>query len=96
MTDLEEIIAEINRIDGCGVTKSRVVAVLRSQVGKRVYFAKGVLTLPQQIALAADLLKSMPRNAARDSLMIRLRVSRAVAYELIRRALNAPQQEALL
>jgi hypothetical protein len=87
MTDLEEIIAEINRIDGCGVTKSRVVAVLRSQVGKRVYFAKGVLTLPQQIA---------PRNAARDALMIRLRVSRAVAYELIRRALNAPQQEALL
>ena len=99
MTDLEMIIDEINRIDGCDVTKLRVIAVLRSQVGRRIYFAKGVLSTPQQVAMAVSMLAAgMPRNAIRDALMTRLRVSRDVAYDLIRKALAArgQRQKALL
>jgi hypothetical protein len=87
------IIDEIMHIDGCETTKSRAVAVLRTQAGLRVYFAKGVLSRPQQIKLAADLLKTMPRNAVRDALMARLRISRGIAYELINRALKAPRAQ---
>lgn len=94
MTDLELMIAEIERIDGCAVTKQRAVAVLCSQAGRRIYFAKGVLTLPQQVVLAVKLLgDGMPRNAVRDALMGRLHVSRDVAYELIRKALSARQKQ---
>lgn len=99
MTDLEILIDEISRINGCDVTKQRAIAVLRSQAGRRIYFAKSVLTTPQQVAMAASMLAAgMPRNAIRDALMARLRVSRDVAYELIRKALRAPrmQQQRLL
>ena len=91
MTDLEAIIDEIMRIDGCDSTKRRAIAVLRSQAGRRVYFAKGVLTRPQQVAMAAGLMKTMRRNEVRAALMVRLGVSRDVAYDLIRRALNLPR-----
>ena len=91
MSDLELIVAEIMRIDGCEKTKLRAIAVLRSQAGRRVYLAKSILTRPMHVKLASDLLKEMDRNEVRDALMSRLRVSRDVAYALIRQALNVPR-----
>ena len=93
MTDLEAIIDEIMRIDGCETTKRRAVAVLRSQVGRRVYFAKCVLIEREQIALARSMLKSMRRPEVRDALIVRLRVSRDQAYRIINKALNMPRHE---
>lgn len=93
MTDLEILVAEIMRIDGCEVTKRRAVAVLRTQAGRRVYFAKSVLIERDQIAMARTLLDSMRRNEVRDALILRLRVSRDQAYRIINKALNMPRME---
>lgn len=93
MTDLETLVAEIMRIDGCEVTKRRAVAVLQSQAGRRVYFAKSVLIEREQIAMARTLLDSMRRNEVRDALIQRLRVSRDQAYRIINKALRMPRME---
>lgn len=93
MTDLEALINEIMHIDGCEVTKRRAVAVLRTQVGRRVYFAKCVLVEREHVAMARTLLDSMRRSEVRDALIARLRVSRDQAYRIINKALNMPRME---
>lgn len=88
MTDIELIVSEIMRIDGCEITKRRAVAVLRTQVGRRVYFAKRALSLPQKIQLADDLMRKMPRSEVAAALVDRLHISRSLAYQLMQKALD--------
>jgi len=85
--ELDTLLAELDRIDGCGRTKAKVRRLLVTMAGQRVYFAKAALLRPLDVALVRGLAAAGLDGAAlRDAAMERLGVSAGTAYRLIRAA----------
>lgn len=88
VTDLEWLLAEVQRLDGCEATKARFMALLRGQVGRRIYFSHRCLVRPEQVAMAVRLLnEGVARPAVRDRLKAAHGLSTRHAYATISEAL---------
>lgn len=89
VSDLEWLLAEIDRLpDGPGA-KSGVVELITRMAGRRVYFSERVVLRADRVREAVRLLESgAPRPQVRDRLMRRYQVGRTKAYKLIEQALT--------
>lgn len=97
MTEIDELISRIEDVPGCAMTKRRVLAVLASMAGRRMFFAYRALVLPNRLHLAADLLdEHMTTAEAATALVARLGVSRRTAQRLVLKARQQRGQRAML
>ena len=88
MADLETLLHELRAL-GDPIPQSRVLALLRSFTGQRIYFARNRLVKPEQVRLAGSLLAAgMCRADAARALVERLQIHQSTAYELLQEALN--------
>src|SRR5690606_30656642 len=72
MSESDEIFREIERIEGCERTKSRCLAVLKTMLGRRVYFARKRLERDEQVRAAVALLQAgRDRTEAHKAIMAR-------------------------
>lgn len=86
--ELETLLHEIRAL-GDPIPQSRVLAVIRSFAGQRVYFARAALVRPEQVRLARSMLGcGMVRAEIMRALVERLQVSEATAYRIINQALD--------
>lgn len=91
MTDLEILLDEINRIDGCRDTIERVRYIMKTLAGRRIHFAKSQLIRPDHVALAKSMRAAgMTRAEVAAALVIRLNVSARTAYRVIDRSMESP------
>lgn len=96
LTDLELLILQIQRIDGCERTKAAALEVFKRQEGKVIRFTHRLLTRPEQVRRAKQLLDAgHTRAEARDRLVGIYGCSRRHAYNLIREALNERHKAAI-
>lgn len=87
VSDLQWLLLEIERLEGCPETKRRVVLLLRGNAGKRLYLAYRVLVRPAHVAHAAQLLSAgKSRAEVRAALVQSLGCSKQHAYNLINEA----------
>lgn len=94
VTDLEWLLLELERIDGCEDTKRRVMALLQAQVGRVIRFTFRALIRPDQVRMATRLLdQRTPVREIRDRLVVAYGCSPRHAYNVIGQALRdrAPQ-----
>lgn len=88
MADIETLLHELGLL-GDPIPRSRVVALLRSFTGQRLYFAHNRLVRPEQVRLAQKLLGAgMARPDVVRALTERLQVSQATANRIVNRALQ--------
>lgn len=86
--ELETLLHEIRAL-GDPIPQAKVLALLRSQAGQRIYFAHSALVRPERVRLARAMLQAgMARPDIMRALVERLRVSEATAYRLITEALD--------
>ncbi len=94
VTDFEWMVLQIEDIEGCSVTKARVMDVLRAQTGKVLRFTKRALVRPQQLRRARQLLDSgLSVLEVRDALVPQLGCSQRTAYRVIAAALRQRGRE---
>jgi len=94
VTDLEWLLLEIDRIEGCAETKRKVSLLFQAQAGKRIYFSHRALTKPAQVAAARQLMhQGNPTPVVRDRLVAAFGCSVRHAYTLIQQALAERGQE---
>lgn len=87
---IDELVSEIHRVNGCHLTKRRVLAILRRYVGERVYISERTLDNLDRRALLETLTHSgMERPALVSALAQRAHVSPSTA----RRWLNGPRTD---
>jgi len=92
MNDWGKLLHEVRTLEGCPITKRRVLSVLRTMDGRRVRCSSRALTYAERVKAAVGMIKNgMARNEARDALMQRFGVSRESSYMLLRDALDAMQ-----
>jgi hypothetical protein len=86
MSDLQFLLNEINRIDGCERTKRKCVDVISRCVGLTIYFARRELdtTRLERDAVARSMIEKGAKKAEiAQALMTRFGVCRTTAYETI-------------
>jgi hypothetical protein len=90
ITDLQWLLLELDRIDGCAHTKALAKAVVRSMAGRRVYFALYALENPEKVNVARALLDvGAPMVQVRNRLVAGGYCdSHDTAYRIIRKALD--------
>lgn len=89
-THSDELIREIQCLEGCERTKSRVIAMLRSYAGHSIYIAKSGFIRSAWIRSARRMLDAgYDRSEVRDALIERYGVCRTTAYRLINAALQS-------
>lgn len=93
VTDLQWLLLEVQRIQGCEATKAEFVRLLKGQAGKTIHFTHRVLTRPDQMARARQLLANNPVPVARDRLCAQYGISIMTAYRWIQQALTQRSQE---
>lgn len=87
-THSDDLIREIQRLEGCERTKSRVIAMLRSYAGHSIYIAKSSVIRSAWIRSARRMLDDgYERSEVREALIERYGVCRTTAYRLINAAL---------
>lgn len=86
MADLDALLHELRSL-GDPIPQARVMALLRSFTGQRIYFARSALVKPERRRLAASMLAvGMPQADVARALVERLQVSEATAYRIIAEA----------
>lgn len=94
VSDLEWLLIEIERIQGCEATKRQVMAVLKAQTGKVIRFTYRALVRPDQVAHARKMLdEHLPTATIRDRLMTAHGCSVRHAYTLIQNAVESRGKE---
>lgn len=89
--ELDALLHELARIEGCERTKAKIRRLLVTLAGQRVYFAKNALVRPLDVAQVRGLMDGGLSGAElRDVVIKRLGVSSSVAYRLIRAARSRP------
>lgn len=94
VSDLEWLLLEIERLEGCPETKRRALAVIKAQTGKVIRFTHRVLVRPERVQRARELIDAgNPTPQVRDQLVAVYGCSTRHAYELISEALQQRGQE---
>lgn len=89
VSDLEWLLLEVQRIDGCEATKAQVLRLLKAQAGKVIRFSHRILTRPDQVRWARQLLDAgEPTPVVRDRLRARYGCCSVTAYTLIQKAID--------
>lgn len=89
VSDLEWFVLEVQRIDGCEATKAQVLRLIKAQAGRVIRFTHRVLTRPDQVQRARQLMDAGNCTATvRDALVCAYGCSTRHAYNLIQEALN--------
>jgi len=89
VSELEWLLLEIQRIDGCQRTKDAVLTLIKAQAGKVIRFTYRVLTRPDHVQRARQLLDAGNCTpTVRDALVVAYGCSTRHAYHLIQEALN--------
>lgn len=97
MTDCADLLARIDAISGCAVTKRRVVEALRAYSGQRIWIARRELVLNERLRLAADLLDAHMTTAEASAVLVeRIGVSLRTAQRLVLAARKHRAQRAAL
>lgn len=90
--ELDTLLHEVRALGIPEPYQSRLMALLGTFWGQKIYFARSVLVRPEQVRLARTMLHAgMPRAEIKRALIERLQVSEATAYRLIAQALEANQ-----
>lgn len=86
-TDLQLLLLEVQRLDGCEATKARVLRLLKAQAGRVIRFTHRDLTRPDQVAKARALLDAgTPTPVVRDRLRQLYVCTAPTAYSIIKKA----------
>ncbi len=99
MTESDLLLNEIKAIEGCERTKRKIMAILHTQLGRRIYFAKGGPTKERQVSEALKLLNAgHDRTEARQAIEARFGLGRTAATEVVNAAIEArrPVQQEVL
>lgn len=89
VSDLEWFVLEVQRMEGCEVTKARMLELIKAQRGKVIRFTFRTLIKPEQVQRARQLIDAGNCTATvRDALICAYGCSRRHAYNLIQEALN--------
>lgn len=95
ISDLQWLLAEIDRLPGCARTKEEVRRLLRQLSGHSIYFKRSLLVRDHEVAQALAFLSVRTVAQTREALMEHARVSRRKAYYLIERALEVRAAQAV-
>lgn len=94
VSDLEWLLLEFHRIEGCERTKARIMELIKAQAGKVIRFNFRTLRRPYQVERARQLLDAgNDRPTTRDRIMSEFRCSRSTAYLLIGEAMTLPKSD---
>jgi len=89
MTDFEYLLSRLHEAAGDDATRKRIVSVLRSFEGRRVYIARAAFGDDGRVSAARSMLDAgMVRADIAAALQGRFGVSRSTSYKLIGEALN--------
>lgn len=89
VSDLEWLLLEIQRIEGCEATKAQVLKLVKTLAGRVIRFTHKVLTRPDQVQRARELLEAGNlTSTVRDRLCAAYGCCPRTAYNLIQAALN--------
>lgn len=88
VTDLELLLHELGKLPE-PLSRARVVALIGSFAGRRLYLSRRQLVRTEHLRMAAAMLAAgMDRPEIAKALMQRLQVSESTAYRIIRQALT--------
>ena len=96
VTDFEIFLHELRSIPEGEFTRDRVIHLLRSFAGRRLYLPLRELVRPHQVRVADHLLRSgLTRAEAARQLVAHLEISESTAYRIISRALDQRRPRAV-
>ena len=95
LNDLQWLLLEIERLDGCARTKGMVLEKIKTMAGRRLYLSKAVLVRPDQVAAARALIDGGYSVAQTRYRLIAAGHCKSVnvAYALIRLAIKQRGRE---
>lgn len=87
-TPIQWLLAELDALPGCQVTKARVLALLRKMAGQRLQLTRRDLVVAERVRLALRMLDSgLTATQTRHQLAARCHCSRYTAERAVKEAL---------
>lgn len=92
----EWLLHELDRLQGCEITKAKVRDLLRRMAGQRVWLPKSLLIAPERIRLVLAMLEvGFTPTQARRELQARTRISSSSAQRVVTEALRQRSESAI-